>query len=313
MRTPQEIRDTEFQKSVSGYKTGDVEMFLDEIAEEMDVLLQKKAESERRLAEIMNENRELKDAQSSINNVLISAQKLADQIIADANQKAAEILAETNIKADQMLKLAQEQVEREQQRAQQVRANSDEEMERILHNAVVKSESMIAAAHDSVARQQLLFDKLKLEIVEFKKDIISKYKEQLESISTLPDEVPFDSARAADAIAFSWEQQPDFNAIKTAVVEEAQDEVFEKPVEVEVIDEPIPTTMDTEVSEQTVEAPDFEVEVAEEIFSPEQDDAQPQVEENHNTFANEPFFQSGRLSFGEEEEPQKKGFFKRQK
>ncbi len=311
MRTPQEIRDTEFQKSVSGYRTGDVEMFLGEVADEIESILQKKAETERRLAEIMNENRELKDAQSSINNVLISAQKLADQIIADANVKAAEILAETNSKADQMLKLAQEQVEREQQRAQQVRSNSDEEMERILHNAVVKSESMIAAAHDSVARQQLLFDKLKLEIVAFKKDIISKYKEQLESISTLPDEVPFDSARAADAMAFSWEQQPDLAAIKSAVVEETQEEVFEKPVEVEVVDEPIPTLNDVAELEQTADVPTFEVNTAEveEIFAPEQTDEQP--EEGHNTLADEPFFQSGRLSFGEEEEPRKKSFFKR--
>ncbi len=305
MRTPQEIRDTEFQKSVSGYKTGDVEMFLDEIAEEIDVLLQRKAEAERRLAEVMNENKELKEAQSSINNVLISAQKLADQIIADANQKSAEILAETAEKADQMLKLAQEQVEREQQRAQQVRNNSDEEMERILHNAVVKSESMIAAAHDSVARQQLLFDKLKLEIIAFKKDIISKYKEQLESISTLPDEVPFDSARAADAIAFSWEQQPDFDSIKAAVSEDAQEEITEKNIEVEIVDQPIPTVFEDSVCSDDSEEP---ISVSEDADFVEEDETE---EIPQNNFADKPFFQSGHLSFGEEEEPTKKGFFRR--
>lgn len=317
MRTPQEIRDTEFQKSVSGYKTTDVEMFLEEIAEQIEILLQKKAEIDRRLAEILNENRELKESQGSINNVLISAQKLADQIIGDANQKASDILAEASQKADQMIQTAQKQVEIEQQRAQQVRSNSDAEMEHILHTAVVKSESMIAAAHDSVARQQLLFDKLKIEIVNFKKEIISRYKEQLESLSMLPDEVPFDSGRAAEAIAFSWDQEPDFGAIRAAVSEESKEIVqAEKPVEVEVIDEPIPSVFEqVPVEEETIEPVAEESTVpAEGIFTDDEQETPIQENEHQSTFSEEPFFQSGRLSFGEEDESDKKrSIFKKRK
>lgn len=213
MRTPDEIRNTEFQKSaVGGYKMADVEVFLEEVATEVEMLARQKIESDKKLAEMQKKMEECVASQSSIQNVLVSAQRLADQIVEEANQKATQILfaadetaAQVNFKSEQILK----ETER---KALALKDATDAQAAKILANAVEKSETMISAAHDSVARQQLLFDRLRVEIASFKKNIVSMYRSQLELITKLPDEVPFDATRAAEAIAFEYDKAPDFSS-----------------------------------------------------------------------------------------------------
>ena len=46
MKTPEQIRDMEFQKSpMGGYKQSDVELFLEEVASQIEILMKQKAES----------------------------------------------------------------------------------------------------------------------------------------------------------------------------------------------------------------------------------------------------------------------------
>ena len=50
MKTPEQIRNMEFQKSpMGGYKQSDVELFLEEMASEIEILMRQKAEADRRL------------------------------------------------------------------------------------------------------------------------------------------------------------------------------------------------------------------------------------------------------------------------
>ena len=81
---------------------------------------------------------------------------------------------------------------------------------------------MTRAAKDSVEREQLLFDKLKVEIVAFRKTLTAQFLEQAEMIKKLPDSVPFDPEHAAKAVAFEAEKEPDFAIFK--VTEEQAEE-----------------------------------------------------------------------------------------
>jgi len=213
MRTPDEIRNVEFQKSaIGGYKMADVEMFLEEVASEVETLARQKIESDKKIIGLQNKMEECVATQSSIQNVLVSAQRLADQIVEEANQKAIQILADADETATNVNAKTELIIKETERKAIALKDTTDAQSAKILAKSVEKSETMISAAHDSVARQQLLFDRIHVEITSFKRNIVSMYKSQLELITKLPDQVPFDASRAAEAIAFEYDKSPDFSS-----------------------------------------------------------------------------------------------------
>ena len=72
MKTPEQIRDMEFQKSpMGGYKQSDVELFLEEVASQIEILMKQKNDAERKLQEMSKKTPEVALSASSIQNVLI--------------------------------------------------------------------------------------------------------------------------------------------------------------------------------------------------------------------------------------------------
>lgn len=254
MRSSNDICNVDFQKVMSGYKPGDVQSYLSEIAEDYRILQRRVAELESENAAQMKEISELKKEQLSVHNLLLNAQKLADKTVEDAKAEAVKIVNDAHAAVTQIMGEAETRVAAAKQQADDIRKNSDLEMQKLLSKAVVKSENMITAAHDSVARQQLLFDKLKVETAAFKKELIGVYKKQLEILNTMPDEVPFDAQRAADAMAFESDQAPDFkemavnNVLDDVQQPEPEQAQFPRqpeaaaapPVSVQPAEEPIP-------------------------------------------------------------------------
>lgn len=231
MHTGDYIRSVKFDKSVGGYKVADVEMFLDEVADDFDKLVEQNRALAERLNTAMQQLQEgnfttekqpetekkapVADNSGSIQNVqniLVSAQRFSDQIVNEANEKAAEILEEANSKAKDIDEKVATVLNAFEKDIAERKANADKEISTMLNNAAVKSEGIITAAHDSVARQQLLFDKLKVQVSEFKKVLFENHKEQLEILQKFPDTVPYDPEHAAKALEFEVDSEPDFRA-----------------------------------------------------------------------------------------------------
>ena len=229
MRSSNDISNVEFQKTMGGYKPSDVQQYLSEVAEDYALLQRRIAELESANAAQTKEISALKEEQISVHNLLINAQKLADKTVEDAKAEALKIVNDAHAAVTQIMSEAEARVASAKQQANDIKKNSDLEMQKLLSKAVVKSENMITAAHDSVARQQLLFDKLKVEAAAFKKELIGIYKKQLDILKTMPDEVPFDAQRAADAMAFETDQAPDFKEM--AVVRPAEPAPVAEPTE----------------------------------------------------------------------------------
>lgn len=226
MHTGDYIRSVKFDYAMRGYKTTDVEMFLDEVAEDIDKLVAQNRALNERLSALIKEQENTAapvaapapakvDSSESIENVqsiLVSAQRFSDQIINEANEKAAAILYEANTKAKEIDEKVANVLEAFEKDIAERKANADAEISKMLNDAAVKSEGIVTAAHDSVARQQLLFDKIKVEVSEFKKALFENHKQQLEILQKFPDTVPYDPERAAKAIEFEIESEPDFRA-----------------------------------------------------------------------------------------------------
>lgn len=209
MLNANEIKNVKFSKAMGGYKQEEVEIFLDKI--EADYLQFERIIKEYRTKIENNEKeiKELKEAQNSIQSVLLSAQGLADNIVKEAKEKSEEIIrsAESNITAitDRERELSQTF----EIKAQERKAALEKELSDMVKQAQIKADSITAAANDSVARQQMMFDKLKIEVASFKASVNSKYKEHLELLAKIPDSVPNDPDYSAKVIAMSFDKAPD--------------------------------------------------------------------------------------------------------
>lgn len=224
MHTGEYIRTVKFDKSMRGYNTEDVNMFLEEVADDVDKLIEQNRILSERLTQATKKlqgTNEPSQAPAPVDNsanigevqsILVSAQRFSDQIINEANEKAASILGEANTKAKEIDEKVGAVLSAFEKDIAERKANADAEVNKMLTDAAIKSEGIITAAHDSVARQQLLFEKLKVEVSEFKKKLFDNHKQQLEVLQKFPDTVPYDPEHAAKALEFVADSEPDFRS-----------------------------------------------------------------------------------------------------
>lgn len=242
MLKAKDISEAAFGTSMSGYKKDEVDLFLDKILEDYKQFEAVLASQQTRIAALEKELADKDVSMSSINTVLISAQKLADSIVEDAKKQAEETIGAANAEADNIKLRTKKALEEIDAVLTEQKNNAQAQVDLMLSEAARKSEGMILAAKDSVTREQLLFDKLKSEVAEFKASIKNTYKEHLESLSKLPEEVVLNPELAASTIEEIINNEPDLlkfiektDAAPASIVEPVPEEPAE---EIEIAEEP---------------------------------------------------------------------------
>lgn len=342
MKTPEQIRDMEFQKSaMGGYKQSDVELFLEEVASQIEILMKQKAEAERKLQELSKNAPEVALSAASIQSVLVNAQKVAEQAIADANVNAEGIIAEANLKLTEADIKAREIISDAEQKAVLLGETAETEAAKIIAGAVSEAQTIIAEAKESVELEQKLYDRMKIEISDFRKKAAAQCGALIELINQLPGEIPFNLERSKTVLSVDFSDPQEL--LKTAVDERLKKEQAEAEAlaaqEAELA-AAVTVTPTIEVAEPSItvaveEAPKEEVpaaEVVEEVpaandtefaasmqmtfdneepvkFVIEDDDDEADEEEEDNVpFAaaiaasDEPQKPKGRISFGEDDD-----------
>ena len=89
---PKEIEEIRFSKSMSGYKTDEVDDFCDKVYNDYIKFAELIKVKQEKIEALEAKLRDTELNADSINAVLISAQKLADSIVAEAKSKAEEIV-----------------------------------------------------------------------------------------------------------------------------------------------------------------------------------------------------------------------------
>lgn len=149
MVTAQNIRDVRFTKTMGGYKAAEVDAFLDQCAETVEILNQDIEENTRKMQVLAETIVDYRNQEDSIRTALMSAQRMSETVVNEANQKATEIVAAAEEKAKEV---------------------EDE------------AKAQIQAELDELARIQK-------EVMAFRSRLLSTYREHLTLIGVLSEEV----------------------------------------------------------------------------------------------------------------------------
>ena len=163
MYTPQEIRSIEFTKTLGGYKTTEVDDFIDGCADTVEALLKEKNELAKKLDPDAMTGKIYAPTPDritymGIRTALLSAQRLGDTVVREANHKAGLILDDANIKAKKIEETAKRNI-----------VDEEKELERV-----------------------------KKEVSLFKNRMMSIYREHLSLIGLLPEEENTDETAKAE-------------------------------------------------------------------------------------------------------------------
>lgn len=111
MYTVDDIRNITFTKSLGGYKTSEVDDFIDICADTVEELNKNNEDLKKKMEILANKVVEYRNDEDSIRTALLSAQRMGDTVLREANHKAGLILDDAKIKADKIEETAKQQIQ----------------------------------------------------------------------------------------------------------------------------------------------------------------------------------------------------------
>lgn len=307
MPSSNDIRNIQFSAAKNGYSRDEVDVFLDKVEEDYVKFESESARLRAAVANLTKELEEAKNAQNSIQTVLLKAQTLADDIVAKAKAEAEEILEGVKAKTDLAETKAKDAILDIEKQANENRRIAEAEIEKMKADALETSEAMITSAKDSVARQQIQFEAIKTEVLNFKEQIKDIYKKHIELLAEIPEEISDNPIEAASAVEQILAEARAAAAAKNAAEltekavinqeepqsAEAGPEIIAKDIPAEESDEDIKTE-DT-ITEEPEEAEEgFKVTIPDEyVITPDdeyEDDDEDDDEEEKRGFSSSKFF-----------------------
>ena len=127
MLTPQDVRSVQFEKNLRGYRTEDVDHFLDKVEQQLGQDAEQMEALRKQVADLTAENETLRRNMQSyeadgdmLKSALINAQRMGENVIREANQKAEDILHRANLRGDDIIRDANELLQKASDRADEI-------------------------------------------------------------------------------------------------------------------------------------------------------------------------------------------------
>lgn len=136
--TPLDIHHKEFGHSIRGYHEGQVDEFLDEVADEFERLFKENIDLSEHI-EVANERvRGYQAIEATLNNTLLQAQRSSEEIVAKAGNEADSILRDAELKAKEIIHSALQK--RQTVAAELIRIKQAEEEFRARYRSLLESQ-----------------------------------------------------------------------------------------------------------------------------------------------------------------------------
>lgn len=153
-----EISAKRFDKSAFGYKTDEVDSYLNEIAAEVSELTSQNTELQKKLEILATKLEEYRQDENSMKEALLGAQKLGNTIVREAKDKAEAIIAEAQLKSEELLREATE-----------------------------NSQKQLASMKKDIEKEQHTLLLTQREVSNFKSKLLALYKSHLDTITSIPE------------------------------------------------------------------------------------------------------------------------------
>ena len=202
MLTANDIREVLFSKSMGGYKTAEVDAFLDQCADTVEELTNTGEENARKMQVLAETVVDYRNQEDSIRTALISAQRMAETVVKEAQEKADALVKEAQEKADAIVAEADERA-----------ANARDD------------------ANKSIAAEQEELSRVRKDVAAFKARLMAIYREHLTLIGVLEgDEEPeVPAAQPDDSSKTPAEEPAEAEQPEEAPVEEDKSDTGSKP------------------------------------------------------------------------------------
>ena len=110
--TSHDVRAQEFQRSLRGYDTTQVDEFKQRMAEEIDRLVRERVQLDERVKGMSEQLRSYRDRERAMNDALVSAQQLRSEAQTQADREREVSLREAQIQAEAILQEARTEADR---------------------------------------------------------------------------------------------------------------------------------------------------------------------------------------------------------
>lgn len=229
MLTPNDIRERRPEKGTFGYKIEEIDAFLDEIADDYEVLYVNNEESEEKIIKLVEKINEYREDEDAIKLALLSAQKESKRILAEANAESERIITESSSRSEEIARQSEAECEK-------IINEHKERCAKLIKENTEATEKKIAAVKAEYEMQCQRLEAVKIEVAKFKAAVTQIFEKQLELVSELPDDgvavaddVPQETAvNGDDDVPFLEEMLNDTAEEQTA--DEPDNEVIEEPV-----------------------------------------------------------------------------------
>ncbi len=104
--TPEEIQQKQFRVKFRGFDVHEVDLFLEQVADQMGQMLHRTAALEEEIKYLKQENRGFKDREETFKKAMLNSQKVLEQMKDNARKSAEVIIANAEVKAEKMLNRA---------------------------------------------------------------------------------------------------------------------------------------------------------------------------------------------------------------
>lgn len=180
MLTLEEIENISFRKAgIGGYKTDDVDTFVDGVIIKVKDLEIANKELENRIEKLNAQIQKFKEKEESIQDAIITAEMTAKSLVREATHKAEILVTDANTKAENIVKEASE-------KAEKTLSESNEKAETVINNAMLQSAKKVDENNRIIEHQKKLIIQIQSEVTKFKEALIQSYRSHLEIINSLP-------------------------------------------------------------------------------------------------------------------------------
>jgi len=201
--TPLEIRQKTFEKVFRGFDKDEVIAFLISLSQEWEKLLDENKSLNIRLDSLENENKKLREVESSLYKTLKTAEDTGASMIEQANKAADLQLKETKLKAENI-------ISESKNKAKSIINNSEKEARQIVKNMMEEVKSLEQSYHMLMTLKEDLLSEIK----NLTTDVMEKADKVKVKKGTFNVEKHIKSARD---FAYSNDENPVFSKMKERI------------------------------------------------------------------------------------------------